>query len=249
MRRGRVAERPGSSRRGSSVPAAAARGSPPSRRGCDAPGGRRTPARRPRTGCRPRRSRRRHCAARRAGRRSRPGWRAHGRDRAWRRARASGGSRRRRSRALRRQRPDRVHNTARCRRAASCNDSEPSRSTSSRWANAAAIVDPRASTPASAKWASASASASPTCWAAAIRGMERRSSQIDLAEQASGPPEDRQRPADAEMVALRATSIGDRGRLDGNARRIALDRCGELGELGEPVRCDPWFGDRPDDTT
>ena len=81
------------------------------------------------------------------------------------------------------------------------------------------------------------------------RGMERRSSQIDLAEQASGPPEDRQRPADAEVVALRPTSIGDRGRLDRNARRIALDRCGELGELGEPVRCDPWFGDRPDDTT
>jgi hypothetical protein len=75
------------------------------------------------------------------------------------------------------------------------------------------------------------------------RGVERGSGQVDLAEQASGPPEDRQRAADAEVVALRSTSIGDRGRFDCNARRIALDRCGELGELGEPVRCDPWFGD------
>ena len=72
------------------------------------------------------------------------------------------------------------------------------------------------------------------------RGMERRSSEIDLAEQASGAPEDRQRAADAEVVALRPTSIGDGGRRDRNGRRIALDRCGELGELGEPVRCDPW---------
>ena len=86
------------------------------------------------------------------------------------------------------------------------------------------------------------------------RRMERRSGEIDLAEQASGASQDRQRTADAEVVALRPTSIGDGRRRDRNGRRIALDRCGELGELGEPVRGepvrgDPGFGDRPDDTT
>ena len=81
------------------------------------------------------------------------------------------------------------------------------------------------------------------------RGMECRPRQIDLAEQASGAPEDRQRAADAEVIALRSTTVGDRSRSNCDGRRIALDRCGELSELGEPVCRDPWFGDRPDDTT
>ena len=90
---------------------------------------------------------------------------------------------------------------------------------------------------------------SPTCCAAAIEAWSADPRQIDLAEQASGAPEDRQRAADAEVIALRSTTVGDRSRSNCDGRRIALDRCGELSELGEPVCRDPWFGDRPDDTT
>ena len=118
-------------------------------------------------------------------------------------------------------RPDRVHNTARCRRAASWSGSEPSRSTSSRWAKAAVIVEPRASTPASARWASASASASPTCWAAAIAACSadrarstspsRRRARPRIANARLTPswsPSDRHRSARA--VASTATLAGSR---------------------------------------
>ncbi len=85
------------------------------------------------------------------------------------------------------------------------------------------------------------------------RSVEGRRRQVDLAEQAAGPPEDGQPPADTELIAIRPALVDESGRLDRDACRIALEQRCELGERGEPVRCDPGSGDaatlRPADTT